>query len=295
MLKSQLSNSSQSRWLALGLPPCTPALIIFKKKYFWSPAIVEYPPCAGGCRRLNLCQPTREKTGRLSDGLRQLRHQAERYREFLQLKVRPQESDGLEHARLGLVLDYFDTRLAQGVLSFDFVGSGVILRHIIDDPIIEEGFTILTGSETADLIPHHSLEIVGETGDGQHVRQLGGEPGVGIGLLFVVYLGFLAGLHAEEGGVIGTLAMHQGRKTQVGKLLLAAVGDDGLGGALEGHVAVLCSESVGGQAVYQAAAFHTADGGAPAVTRESVGDAGAESIGRIAPEILGVVFAGDAF
>src|ERR1039457_230524 len=152
MLKSQLSSSSQSRWLALGLPPWIPALIIFKKKYLWSPAIVEYPPCAGVCRRLILHQPTREKAGRLSNGLRQLRHQAERYREFLQLKVRPQESDGLEHARLGLVLDYFDTRLAQGVLSFDFVGSGVILRHIIDDPIIEEGFTFLRGSKAADLI-----------------------------------------------------------------------------------------------------------------------------------------------
>src|ERR1017187_2209018 len=93
MLKSQLSNSIQSRWAALGLPPWTPALIIFKKKYFWSPAIVEYPPCAGGCRRLNLYQPTREETGRLSNGLRQLGHQAERYREFLQLKVRPQERD----------------------------------------------------------------------------------------------------------------------------------------------------------------------------------------------------------
>src|ERR1017187_7094537 len=220
ILKSQLSSSSQSRWLALGLPPWTPALIIFKKKFFGSPAIVEYPPCAGGCRRLNPCQPTRESAGRLSNGLRQLRHQAERYRELLQLKVRPQKSDGLEDAGLGLVLDDFDTRLAQGVLSFDFVGSGVVL---------------------------------------------------------------------------GALAMHQGRKAQVGKLLFPAVGDDGLGGALEGHVAVLGGESVGGQAVHQAAAFHAADGGAPAVTRESVGDAGAERIGCIAPEILGVVFAGDAF
>src|ERR1035441_3344194 len=114
MLKPHLSSWSQSRWLALGLPPWTPAVIIFKKKYFWSPAIANYAPCAGGCRQLNPYQPTRKKAGRLSNGLRQFRHQAERYREFLQLKVRPQESDGLEHAGLGLVLDYFDTRLAQG-------------------------------------------------------------------------------------------------------------------------------------------------------------------------------------
>src|ERR1035438_9115686 len=56
---------------------------------------------------------------------------------------------------------------------------------------------------------------------------------------------------------------------------------------------VLCSSTTTSRPF--SSASHSADGCAPAIARESVGDAGAEGIGCVAPEILGVVFAGDSF
>ena len=88
--------------------------------------------------------------------------------------------------------------------------------------------------------------------------------------------------------------MHQRSESQVGQFLLATVGDDGFGGALERHVAVLGGKGMAGQAVHQAATLHPADGGAPSIARERVSDARAQRISGVAPQILRVVVAGDA-
>src|SRR5580693_4415318 len=81
----------------------------------------------------------------------------------------------------------------------------------------------------------------------------------------VSYLWLLAALHAEERRVVGSLAVHQRHKTEVGEFLLAAVGDGHLGRALHGNVAFVGGEVVGGQAFDQSAAFNTAHGYAHAV------------------------------
>src|ERR1035441_2129869 len=69
MLKSQLSNSNQSRWLALGLAPWMRAGSKFKKKYFWSPAIVSYPPLCRGEPAVepNISQPAKKRAGYRTD------------------------------------------------------------------------------------------------------------------------------------------------------------------------------------------------------------------------------------
>ena len=89
------------------------------------------------------------------------------------------------------------------------------------------------GHEAADLVAHHRLQIMREARHGENVRQLRGEPRVGVGRVLVVELGLVGRLHAEEGRVVGALAVHQRNEALIGQFLLAAVGDGDFGRALQ--------------------------------------------------------------
>ena len=65
--------------------------------------------------------------------------------------------------------------------------------------------------------------------------------------------------------------MAQRQEAELAQLGLAAVGDADLGRALQVGVAVVAGEDVGRQALDLAAAFGAADGRAPAVLGEGVG------------------------
>ena len=86
----------------------------------------------------------------------------------------------------------------------------------------------------------------------------------------IVKLRLVAGLDAEERRIVGALAVHQRNETLIGKFFFAAVGDGDFGRALQRHVAFIGAESVRRQAFHQAAAFHAANGRAPAVRREGL-------------------------
>jgi hypothetical protein len=105
-----------------------------------------------------------------------------------------------------------------------------------------------------------------ETGDGQNVRQLRRQAGVGVGRVFIVKLGLLGGLGAEERRVIGPFAVDQGDETAIRQFLFTAVRNCDFRRALQRHVAFVGAESVARQAFHQAAAFHSANRGAPADT-----------------------------
>ncbi len=83
--------------------------------------------------------------------------------------------------------------------------------------------------------------------------------------------------------------MHQRHQAQIGQFLLATVGDRDLGRTLERHLAIVGGEGVGGQALDQSPAFDPADGRAPAVPGERVGDLGTQRVGRVHPQVA-VVF-----
>ncbi len=79
-------------------------------------------------------------------------------------------------------------------------------------------------------------------------------------------LGLLARLGAEEGRIIGALAVDQRDEAEVGKLLFPPVRDGDLRGALERHIPLVGPEGVDRQPLHQAAAFHSPDRGASSGT-----------------------------
>ncbi len=81
--------------------------------------------------------------------------------------------------------------------------------------------------------------------------------------------GFCADLNAEESCVVGTFAVHQRHKTQIGKFLFPAIGDGDFSRALHSHIAFVGVEIVGRQAFDQTAAFDSAHGHAHAVHGEN--------------------------
>ena len=84
-------------------------------------------------------------------------------------------------------------------------------------------------------------------------------------------------------------AVHQRHKAEIGQFLFATVGNRHLGRALHGDVAFVGGEVVGRQTFDQSAAFDTAHGYAHAVKRVGLGHLGAQRVGGIHPQVLGVV------
>src|SRR5580704_16811534 len=145
MLKLQLSISSQPWCPIFVLPPWTPAFVKSRKKNLCSSAtgylLISKTDLIALLRKTVL--PCR---------LRKLRHQPQRYRQLIQLEVRPQERDRFENSRLGLVFDYFYARFAQRILGLDGMGRGIVLRDVSDDPVIQEDLGILARRRAADLV-----------------------------------------------------------------------------------------------------------------------------------------------
>src|SRR5215469_16994272 len=92
----------------------------------------------------------------------------------------------------------------------------------------------------------------------QNVRKLRGEPGVGIRGVLVILLRLIRRLHAEESGVVRSLAMDKRNQSLVSKLLLATVGDGDFCGTLQGHISFIGAESMCRESFDKASAFHTA-------------------------------------
>ena len=102
-------------------------------------------------------------------------------------------------------------------------------------------------------------------------------------------MGLLARLGAEEGGIIGSLAVDERNEAEIGKLLFPPVGNGDFRGALEGDIPFIGPEGVDRQPLHQAASFHSPDGRTPVVLGKGIRQPRAEGIGRVAPEVFAVV------
>ena len=96
---------------------------------------------------------------------------------------------------------YFDFGLTQRLLGLDRGLRVVIGADVPHDPLVEPALTIGTRHKAADLIAHHRLEVMSETGNCKHVGQLRGQARISIGVVLVVQSRLLARLHAEKRGV----------------------------------------------------------------------------------------------
>jgi hypothetical protein len=81
-----------------------------------------------------------------------------------------------------------------------------------------------------------------EPRDGEDIGKLRRDTRIGGRGVFVVDLGLLRRLHAEEGGVWRPLAVHEWHEPEIGELLLAAIGDRCFRGALHRDVARVGAE-----------------------------------------------------
>ena len=83
---------------------------------------------------------------RVSDlalGCRQFSHQSQRNRQFLQLKMRTQESDRVISPRFAGDLRYFDASVAKRKLGLEILAAMSSSRHVVRDPLIEKCLTLI--------------------------------------------------------------------------------------------------------------------------------------------------------
>src|SRR6266571_1705987 len=117
------------------------------------------------------------------------------------------ETRSPDRRRLAGNLRHFNLSVPQRILRLRRSTGLIILGHVLHDPFVEEGLALDARHKSANLVPHDGLQIMGETGDRQHVRELGGQARIGVRFGLVVFLRFVGGLYTEESGVIGALTM----------------------------------------------------------------------------------------
>jgi hypothetical protein len=207
----------------------------------------------------------------------------------VELEVRLQEGDGAIGTGFTRNIHDVDASFAQRVGGFRVLAGIIVEDDVLCDPLIEPGFALGAGHEAADLVAHHGFQVVSKAADGEDVRQLCREAGIGVGRFLVVQLGFLGGLDTEKRGIIGVLAMDQGDETLVGQFLFPAIRDGDFGGALHDDISVIRAEVVDRKPVDHAAAFDATDSGAPMVFGEGLRQLGAHGPCGVHPQILAVI------
>src|ERR1700733_9087468 len=134
-----------------------------------------------------------------------------------------------------------------------------------------------------------------KTGHGKDVRHLRREPRIRVRCVLVIELRLVRRLHAEEGRVVGSLAVNERHQALIGQFFFAAIRDLSLRRALQSNIPLVGEEVMRGQIFYKTAAFYAADSSAPAVFSESICETRAERISSVAPQILRVVRTVDLF
>src|ERR1700761_4954851 len=104
--------------------------------------------------------------------LRQVRHEPQRDRQFIELEMRTQERNRPIGTRLARNFRNLDGCRAQRELGLLFLRRVVIEQHVLRYPAIQKGLDVLRGRKTTDLVAHHRLEIVGNARDGKDVLEL---------------------------------------------------------------------------------------------------------------------------
>ncbi|MNO77638.1 hypothetical protein D3C76_687540 [compost metagenome] len=191
-------------------------------------------------------------------------------------------------------LDVADDHLrgAQRTAAADF-GAGVLLvGHVLADPLVEFQFEVGALFPRADLLALQDLQVVGQAVDDEQVGQLGAELVIQLrGLAFLADAEELRLLHrvgGEERGVVAALAHGQGDEAFLGQFVLAAVGDQYLGGDL-GLDLAHALEVVQRQVFHRAAALRADDVRAPAEPGEGIGQLAGEGERGVAPQVVLVV------
>ncbi len=83
--------------------------------------------------------------------------------------------------------------------------------------------------------------------------------------------------------------MDQRDKTVFRQFSLAAVRDGDFGRAFHVHAAIVSREGMAGKIFHRTARFHTANQRTPAVVFEGTVDVYAHRVGRVAPDVFGMV------
>src|SRR6266849_3727221 len=108
-------------------------------------------------------------------GRRQISNQSQRNRQLFQLEVRTQKRHRTVTAGLPWNLRNINARFPQRCSRFGLVGRGVIGNDVTSDPAVEKYLRFGARHEASNLVPHHRLQVVRESGNCHQVGQLRGE------------------------------------------------------------------------------------------------------------------------
>jgi len=172
-----------------------------------------------------------------------------------------------------LVGDHLDLRLLerQARLGFLVRGAGRAV-DILQHPVVEFALQLIRLARTADPVAHHAFQIMREAAAGEDVRQSRRQVRVRRCRLLVVGRRAMHRLRADEGRLVGVLAVDQRHQTRARQFGLAAIADRDLGRALLVNPALIGREGRGRQLLDRATRFDAADVGGPAVGVERLGD-----------------------
>src|SRR3990167_4447193 len=196
-----------------------------------------------------------------------------------------------------VTIDVTDDHLsgAQRTTATDFGAWVFLVGNELADPLVEFQFQVGALFPRADLLALQHFQVVGQTVDDEHVRQLGAELVVQFGgLAFFAdaeELRLLRRVGGEERGVVTAFAHGQGDKAFFGQLVFTTVGDQYFGRNL-GFDLAHAFEVVQRQVFYRATALRADDVRAPAELGEAVGQLGSEGVGGVAPQVM-LVAVGD--
>src|SRR5215831_6902066 len=91
---------------------------------------------------------------------RQFRYQPQRYCQFIELEVRPEESDRFVNSRLARHLGDFNACFFKRMSSLNLRSHLVVTHYILVDPLIEKGFALAARHKAADLVAHHGFYVM---------------------------------------------------------------------------------------------------------------------------------------
>ncbi len=165
----------------------------------------------------------------------------------------------------------------------------LLVGDVLANPLVQFQLEVGTLLPGTDLLALQHFQVVGQTVDDEHVRQLGAQLVVQLGgLAFFAdaeELRLLRRVGGEERGVVAALAHGQGDKAFFRKFIFATVGNQHLGGDL-GLDLAHALEVVQRQVFHRATALRADDVRAPAELGEAVGQTAGEGVGGIAPQVV---------
>src|SRR6266850_2587310 len=159
----------------------------------------------------------------------ELAHQRQREKSAHVLEARADLETDSVPTRIALdVLDR-DLSLAERLAAPQVLREVFLLRDVLTDPLVQLAIEIALLLPAPDVLSLDDLDVVREPRDDEHVRKLGAEPVVGLGVLALggaaEGLGLLARVRGKERRVVAALAHGERDEPLFRQLVFAPLGD----------------------------------------------------------------------